>query len=330
MQLPEAIDAEIFEHISSASRQLGSPAFVIGGYVRDWLLERHRDTKDIDVVCLGSGIELAHEAARLCDPSIKVHFFKNFGTAMFRFGDWEIEFVGARKESYRRNSRKPIVEEGSLEDDQNRRDFTINALAISLNQTDYGRLIDPFGGRIHLDEKLLKTPLDPDLTFSDDPLRMMRAIRFASQLQFRIDPHAYEAIGRNAERIRIVSRERITDELNKIICAPKPSIGFKHLFHTGLLQGVFPGDGSPARRGHRPRRQSQGQLSFIRCRSWTTSRKTPMTSGCAGPPSCTTLPNHRPRSLKTRPAGRFTVTKCWVRGWYRAFSVSSSCRWITK
>jgi poly(A) polymerase len=232
------ISSEIFKKVAQAGKELGFPVYVVGGYVRDQLMGRF--SKDIDFVCVGSGIELARKTAELIDNKIYVSYFKNFGTAMFRFDDAEIEFVGARKESYQRDSRKPIVEEGTLEDDQNRRDFTINALAVSLNDDNYGALIDPFGGLDHLQMGLIKTPLNPDITFSDDPLRMMRAIRFATQFDFTIEKETLEAIERNADRISIISQERITTELNKIILAPKPSIGFKLLEQTRLLPLIFP------------------------------------------------------------------------------------------
>ncbi len=224
----------VFEVISglAASRQV----FVIGGYVRDLFLKRN--SADIDVVVLGNGVDFAEEVGQKL--KVKVSVFRNFGTAMLKYKNLEIEFVGARKESYRLESRKPIVEDGTLEDDQNRRDFTINAMAISLNAENYGELVDPFNGVNDLENKLIRTPLDPKITFSDDPLRMMRAIRFATQLNFLIDPAAIEAIKANKERIKIISGERITDELNKIICADKPSTGFKYLFDTGLLQLIFP------------------------------------------------------------------------------------------
>jgi putative nucleotidyltransferase with HDIG domain len=228
----------VFSAVSKAGQDLGVKTFVIGGYVRDLLLQR--PCKDLDIVCAGSGIALAEQVAKLLDRKGKVNVFKNFGTAQLVLDDWEVEFVGARKESYRSDSRKPIVEEGSLEDDQNRRDFTINAMAISLNQEDFGNLVDPFGGIQDLEAKLIRTPLNPDITYSDDPLRMMRAIRFATQLNFEIEADSLEAIARNAERIQIISKERIIDELNKIILSPVPSIGFKHLFNTGLLKLIFP------------------------------------------------------------------------------------------
>lgn len=216
---------------------MGCPAYVIGGFVRDIFLGR--ECKDVDVVAIGSGIKLAEAVAKKAG-GVKVTVFKNFGTAMLKYQDMEVEFVGARKESYDRNSRKPMVEEGTLEDDQNRRDFTINALAISLQEDSYGEMLDPFGGIADLENKIIRTPLDPDITFSDDPLRMMRAIRFATQLGFRIDDESYKAIERNKERIKIVSMERIRDELNKIIMADTPSVGFKLLFNTGLLHLIFP------------------------------------------------------------------------------------------
>ncbi|UII26444.1 CCA tRNA nucleotidyltransferase [Fulvivirga maritima] len=227
----------VFQIVKQAADELGVEAYVIGGYVRDLLLKR--PSKDIDFVCVGSGIELAKKVAEKLDNS-HLSVFKNFGTAQVKAGDWEYEFVGARKESYRRDSRKPIVEDGSLEDDQNRRDFTINALAIGLSSPIYGKMLDPFGGQKDLKRKMIKTPLDPDITFSDDPLRMLRAIRFASQLTFDIAPDTFDGIVRNAERINIVSKERISDELNKIILSKVPSYGFKLLFHAGLLQHIFP------------------------------------------------------------------------------------------
>ena len=213
--------------------------FVIGGFVRDLLLNRD-NKQDIDIVVLGSGIEFAHLVADRLGESVPVKFFKNFGTAMFIYHGWKIEFVGARKESYRLNSRKPIVEDGTIADDQNRRDFTINAMAIDLTPHHYGCLVDPFGGIDDLNLKTIRTPLDPDITFSDDPLRMMRAIRFATQLDFFIDPLCKESIKKNAERIKIVSKERIIEEFNQIIMAKKPSTGFLLLDETGLLKILFP------------------------------------------------------------------------------------------
>lgn len=212
--------------------------YVIGGYVRDLFLQRN--SKDIDIVTVGSGIDLAKKVAQNLHPKPAVTVFKNFGTAMLKYKNLEIEFVGARKESYQRNSRKPVVENGTLEDDQNRRDFTINALALGLNSANFGELIDPFHGIEDLQNKIIRTPLDPSVTFSDDPLRMMRAIRFSTQLRFEIESKTLQAIATNKERIKIVSPERITDELNKIILAEKPSVGFKLLEETGLLEIIFP------------------------------------------------------------------------------------------
>ncbi len=228
----------LFSMLSESAKSLGFPCYVIGGYVRDRLLDR--PSKDVDVVCVGSGIKLAKNLASKLSPKPKVVVFKRFGTAMLNFKGIEVEFVGARKESYRKDSRKPTVENGTLEDDQNRRDFTINALAVSLNEADFGALVDPFGGLAHLDEKLIKTPLDPDVTFSDDPLRMMRAIRFATQLNFTIDPVTLQSIANQKKRIKIISQERITTELQKIMASPKPSVGYKLLFDTGLLEIIFP------------------------------------------------------------------------------------------
>lgn len=234
-----AIQNPIFEIIEKASASLNLKSYVIGGFVRDFLLERGIP-KDIDVVALGSGIDLAKEVASNIEKKTKISVFKNFGTAMIRFEDLEVEFVGARKESYHFDSRKPVVENGTLEDDQNRRDFTINALAISLNKESYGELLDPFDGISDLQNKIIRTPLDPDITYSDDPLRMMRAIRFASQLNFIIEKKSLQAIKKNRERIKIISNERIVDELNKILLSKKPSIGFSLLFKTGLLPIIMP------------------------------------------------------------------------------------------
>lgn len=228
-----------FHTIAKAAESLGYPCYLIGGFVRDKILGRR--TKDADFVCEGNGLELAKKAASLFTPHPKVNYFKNFGTAQFKMTDgFDLEFVGARRESYRSHSRKPEVEAGTLEDDQKRRDFTINALAISLNKADFGKLVDPFNGIDDLKQQLIRTPLDPSQTFSDDPLRMMRAIRFATQLHFKIYPETFHAIKENAGRIKIVSQERITDELNKIIMSSKPSVGFKLLMDSGLLQLIFP------------------------------------------------------------------------------------------
>ena len=228
------ISAKPFHLISEAAEELGVEVYVIGGYVRDIFL--NRPSKDIDVVAVGSGIELAKRVAKKIGRGAYLSVFKNFGTAQVKAGDLELEFVGARKESYS----KPVVEDGTLEDDQNRRDFTINALALCLNKERYGELVDPFGGLEDMDELTIRTPLDPDVTFSDDPLRMMRAVRFATQLGFFIDPDTFDAIIRNRERISIISKERIVDELNKIVLSPKPSIGFDLLDKCGLLPLIFP------------------------------------------------------------------------------------------
>ncbi|MBX2926909.1 MAG: HD domain-containing protein [Saprospiraceae bacterium] len=231
-------EREIFRIISETAARLGYPVYVVGGYVRDRLLAR--PSKDMDIVCVGNGIRLAEEVAGRLHPIPRIAVYQRFGTAMLKHGDLEIEFVGARKESYRHDSRKPSVENGSLEDDQNRRDFTINALAVSLNESDFGAIIDPFNGLMHLEEKILKTPLEPGRTFSDDPLRMMRAIRFSTQLDFTIEPNTLRAVSQYKERIKIVSMERVCIELNKIICAATPSVGFKLLYDTGLLHVIFP------------------------------------------------------------------------------------------
>ncbi|MBK7123930.1 MAG: HD domain-containing protein [Chitinophagaceae bacterium] len=231
-------ELEVLQKIALSAEELGMPSYLIGGFVRDKILGR--ETKDMDIVCLGDGIELAAKVAEKFAPKPEVSFFKNFGTAQIKTGGFEIEFVGARKESYSYDSRKPAVETGTLEDDQDRRDFTINAMAISLNKNDFGNLVDPFNGIKDLELKNIQTPLAPAQTFSDDPLRMMRAIRFAAQLNFKIHPETFAAIGENAERIKIVSGERIADELNKILMCKKPSIGFDLLYKSGLLKIIFP------------------------------------------------------------------------------------------
>lgn len=235
----EALTAEIFSIISKAAESMQVKTYVIGGYVRDFILERGK-VKDIDVVAVGSGIELAKEVANLLPNKPKVQVFKTYGTAMLRFNDVEIEFVGARKESYSEKSRNPEVCEGTLEEDQNRRDFTINALALSLNKEDFGLLLDPFGGISDMESKILKTPLDPEVTYSDDPLRMMRAIRFATQLNFTIEKESLDAIAKNVERIEIITKERIVDELHKIMLSKTPSTGFLLLEKTGLLHRILP------------------------------------------------------------------------------------------
>ncbi|HLN53078.1 MAG TPA: HD domain-containing protein [Lentimicrobium sp.] len=238
MNLKEKLEHPIFRIVTETAFKTHTEVYVIGGFVRDILLRRN--SKDIDFVVIGDGISLAEAVASKVAGVHKVSVFRNFGTAMIHFGDMQIEFVGARKESYNFDSRKPVVASGSLTDDQNRRDFTINAMAISLNQKDYGELIDPFEGLQDLEKKVIRTPLDPEMTFSDDPLRMMRAIRFASQLNFTVLPHTLQAIKDNQERIRIISAERISEELNKIILSNKPSSGIKLLEKTGLLALIFP------------------------------------------------------------------------------------------
>ena len=241
-ELAEILNQEIFHLISEAADHLGLECYVVGGYVRDIFLER--PSNDIDVVVVGSGIKVAEELKRMVGKKAHLSVFKNFGTAQVKFRqkgtEYEVEFVGARKESYSHDSRKPIVEDGTLEDDQNRRDFTINAMAICLNKNRFGELVDPFNGLADLEDGIIATPLEPGITFSDDPLRMMRCIRFATQLNFEIEPETFEALERMTDRIKIVSGERIKDELNKIIMAPHPSIGFEYLQRSGLLQIILP------------------------------------------------------------------------------------------
>ncbi|MDG1227220.1 MAG: HD domain-containing protein [Polaribacter sp.] len=235
----EAISSEIFNIISKVSKELQFDSYVIGGFVRDFFLDRGL-AKDIDIVCVGSGIALAQKVATMLPNKPKVQVFKTYGTAMLRYNDMEIEFVGARKESYSEDSRNPEVIEGTLQDDQNRRDLTINALALSLNENNFGELLDPFKGIDDIENKVIKTPLNPDITYSDDPLRMMRAIRFSTQLNFNIEHKSQDAITRNGYRLKIISRERIIVELNKILASPKPSIGFLLLEKTGLLKQILP------------------------------------------------------------------------------------------
>ncbi len=239
MNYKSAINNKIFEVISKASEELNIESYVIGGFVRDYLLGREFK-KDIDIVAIGSGIELALKVSEMLPKKPKVQVFKTYGTAMLRFEDTEIEFVGARKESYHFESRNPVVENGTLEDDQNRRDFTINALAISLNKKNFGDLLDPFNGLEDLKNKTIKTPLDPNITFSDDPLRMLRGIRFANQLKFKIEENSLQSISKNKDRINIITGERIVEELNKILSTDQPSIGFLLLYKTGLLDIILP------------------------------------------------------------------------------------------
>jgi len=238
IEIKKKLRGKVFEAIAEEAGNLQVDTYIIGGYVRDLIL--HRPSKDIDVVCVGSGIQLAEAVAENLGKKTTLSVFKNFGTAQVKYKDTEIEFVGARKESYNRNSRKPIVENGTLEDDLKRRDFTINTLAIRINKKGFGELIDPFNGLLDIEDLLIRTPLDPDITFSDDPLRMMRAVRFASQLGFFIYPETFDAIERNKNRIEIISKERIVDELNKIVLSPRPSIGFDLLDKTGLLEIILP------------------------------------------------------------------------------------------
>ena len=237
-ELAQLLDKDIFHHISGAADKLGLECYVVGGYVRDLFLER--PSNDIDVVVVGSGIQVASELKSVLGKKAHLSVFRNFGTAQVKYKDTEVEFVGARKESYSHDSRKPVVEDGTLEDDQNRRDFTINALAVCLNRERFGELVDPFGGVDDLWDGIIRTPLAPDVTFSDDPLRMMRCVRFATQLNFLIEDETFEALERNADRIRIVSGERIEEELNKIMMTPTPSKGFVDLYRCGLLQLILP------------------------------------------------------------------------------------------
>ena len=236
--LAQLLDHDIFHKISAAADSLGMECYVVGGYVRDLFLER--PSSDIDVVVVGSGIQVADALQKQLGKKAKISVFRNFGTAQVKYGDMEVEFVGARRESYQRNSRKPIVEDGTLEDDQNRRDFTINALAVCLNANRFGELVDPFDGVLDMQDGIIRTPLDPDITFSDDPLRMLRCIRFATQLNFFIDDETFEALERNASRIKIISGERIQTELNKIMMTRTPSKGLVDLHRCGLLQLILP------------------------------------------------------------------------------------------
>jgi len=237
-ELAQLLDKDIFHKISAAADELGLECYVVGGYVRDLFLER--PSNDIDVVVVGSGIAIADALKKRLGRKAHISVFRNFGTAQVKYGDTEVEFVGARKESYTHDSRKPMVEDGTLEDDQNRRDFTINALAVCLNANRFGELIDPFDGLADMEDGIIRTPLDPDITFSDDPLRMLRCIRFATQLNFFIDDETFDALGRNADRIKIISGERISEELNKIMMTPTPSKGFVDLHRCGLLQRILP------------------------------------------------------------------------------------------
>ena len=237
-ELAKILDKDIFHKISEAADSLQLECYVVGGYVRDLFLER--PSNDIDVVVVGSGIQVASELKKMLGKKAHLSVFRNFGTAQVKYKDTEVEFVGARKESYQHDSRKPIVEDGTLEDDQNRRDFTINALAVCLNKDRFGELVDPFDGVYDMEDGIIATPLDPDVTFSDDPLRMMRCVRFATELNFQIEPETYEALSRNADRLKIISGERIADEMNKIMLSKHPSSGFYYLKDTGLLELIMP------------------------------------------------------------------------------------------
>ncbi len=237
-ELAQLLDKDIFHKISAAADGLGLECYVVGGYVRDLFLER--PSNDIDVVVVGSGIQVANALKQQLGKRAYLSVFRNFGTAQVKYKEMEVEFVGARKESYNRGSRKPIVEDGTLEDDQNRRDFTINAMAICLNKERFGELVDPFNGLADMEDKIICTPLDPDITFSDDPLRMMRCVRFATQLNFQIEDETFDALGRNVDRIKIISGERIVDELNKIMMTAQPSRGFVDLYRCGLLSLIIP------------------------------------------------------------------------------------------
>lgn len=237
-ELAKILDKDIFHKISEAADSLQLECYVVGGYVRDLFLER--TSNDIDVVVVGSGIQVASELKKMLGKKAHLSVFRNFGTAQVKYKDTEVEFVGARKESYQHDSRKPIVEDGTLEDDQNRRDFTINALAVCLNKDRFGELVDPFDGVYDMEDGIIATPLDPDVTFSDDPLRMMRCVRFATQLNFQIEPETYEALSRNADRLKIISGERIADEMNNIMLSKHPSSGFYYLKDTGLLELIMP------------------------------------------------------------------------------------------
>ena len=240
MNYAKELKNPIFKIVSLAAEKINSPAYIVGGWVRDLILSTSKESYDIDFMCIGSGLELAKEVNKNIGKKSVLKIYKNFGTAMLKINNETYEFVGSRKESYRSNSRKPIIENGTLEDDQNRRDFTINAMSINLNRDHYGELIDPFNGREDLIKKIIRTPLCPKKTYSDDPLRMMRAIRFASQLNFKIENKSYYEIKKNVKRLSIISQERITEELNKIILSKVPSVGFKMLFETKLLHQFFP------------------------------------------------------------------------------------------
>lgn len=287
-ELKQYFSEPIFGQIAETADALGMECYVVGGYVRDIFLQR--PSKDIDVVVVGSGIAMAEALGKRLGRGAHVSVFKNFGTAQVKYRGTEVEFVGARKESYQRDSRKPIVEDGTLEDDQNRRDFTINALAVCLNKARFGELVDPFGGMEDMKEKTIRTPLDPDITFSDDPLRMMRCIRFATQLGFYIDDDTFESLCRNKERIEIISRERIADELNKIILSPIPSKGFIDLERSGLLPLIFR-NLLPCREWKHGTDVRIRIIFIIHWKCWIISARRLITFGYAGLLCCMTLPS---------------------------------------
>ena len=313
--MKEQLQNPVFKTLSELADKNDFEVFVIGGFVRDLIMERNFKN-DIDILVIGSGIAFAELVAEHLNTKVSV--FKNFGTAMIRYEDLDIEFVGARKESYRSDSRKPIVEDGTLSDDQLRRDFTINAMALSLNEKSYGELLDPFDGLKDIREKCIRTPLNPAETFSDDPLRMMRAIRFACQLQFDIDPLALEAITKNKDRIKIVSKERILDELQKIVAADKPSVGFGHLFDTGLLKLIFPAManlyGVDTINGKSHKDNFYHTLEVLEM--WPSKATT---SGFAGQPLCMISPNRLPSDLMKCRAGHSTGMKTAARRWFPAY-----------
>ena len=302
-ELKAMFDTKLFHLIGTTADELGLECYVVGGYVRDLYLER--PSKDIDVVVVGSGIAMAEALRKKLGRGAHVSIFRNFGTAQLKWRDMEVEFVGARKESYTHDSRKPIVEDGTLEDDQNRRDFTINALAVCLNAERFGQLTDPFDGLLDMEDRLICTPLDPDVTFSDDPLRMMRCIRFATQLNFYIEEETFESLARNAERIKIISKERIIDELNKIIASPVPSKGFVELDRSGLLPLIFPE--LAALQGVEIMNGRAHKDNFYH------TLATPITYGCAGQPCSTTSVSRAPSAGIHAWDGPSTTTTSLVR-----------------
>ena len=347
-QLAQLLDKDIFHKISEAADSLHLECYVVGGYVRDLFLER--PSNDIDVVVVGSGIEVASRLKSMLGRRAHLSVFRNFGTAQVKCGGLEVEFVGARKESYSHDSRKPHVEDGTLEDDQNRRDFTINAMAVCLNGDRFGELVDPFDGVADLEDGIIATPLDPDITFSDDPLRMMRCVRFATQLNFEIEEETREALARNADRLKIISGERIQEELNKIILAPHPSTGFFYLRESGLLQLILPElvalDQVETRNGRAHKnnfyhtlevlenvvRAQKAKANDMRLNGLDDKAAAKEgeptfdhTSGCAGQPCSTTSANPRASAGNPRRDGRSTTTTTSAPRWCPASSVGSSC-----